>query len=70
MSDGIFKIVTCDRCGFEVRIPREEAKIMGSRVPDGWGFALGTAQETDLCPACYKEYKRLTEIFMRRERSR
>lgn len=64
MSDGMYKIITCDRCGFELRIPRNEADQMTARLPDGWGCAEGKAQETDLCPVCYEKYKDLTKDFM------
>ena len=65
MSDGIYMIITCDRCGFELRIPRNEADQMTARLPDDWGWAVGKAQETDLCPACFEKYKRLSRDFMR-----
>ena len=64
MSDGMYKIVTCDRCGFEVRIPRKEADEMSGRVPEGWGFAHGKPQQSDLCPKCLKEYEILVNKFM------
>lgn len=64
MSDGIYKIITCDRCGFEYRIPKEEADAMTKRLPEGWGFASGKAHETDLCPKCLEEYKKLVRNFM------
>ena len=64
MSDGIYKIITCDRCGFELRIPKKEADEMTARLPNGWGCAEGKAQETDLCPKCLEEYKKLVKNFM------
>lgn len=64
MSDGIYKIITCDRCGFELRIPKYEADQMTARLPDNWGSAEGKAQENDLCPTCFEKYKRLSRDFM------
>lgn len=65
MSDGIYKIITCDRCGFELRIPEKEADKMTSRLPDDWGFTYGEPHGSDLCPKCFKEYKVLVSKFMK-----
>lgn len=65
MSDGMYKIVTCDRCGYEVRIPKSEADKMASRIPDGWSFTYGKSHGSDLCPKCFEKYKILVRNFMK-----
>lgn len=65
MSDGLYKIITCDRCGFELRIEKSKADQMLSRLPKDWGAASGKAHETDLCPKCLEEYRILVENFMK-----
>lgn len=65
MSDGLYKIITCDRCGFEERIKKSKADQMFSRLPKNWGTASGKAHETDLCPKCLAEYRILVENFMK-----
>ena len=65
MSDKMYKIITCDRCGFELRIPEKEADKMTSRLPDDWGFTYGEPHGSDLCPKCFEEYKIRVNKFMK-----
>ena len=68
MSDGLYKIITCNRCGFEERIEKSKADQMTTRLPKTWGYASyasGKAHETDLCPKCLEEYRILVENFMK-----
>lgn len=64
MSDGIYKIITCDRCGLEIRIEKSKADQMATRLPKNWGAAPGKAHEADLCPRCFSEFKILVANFM------
>ena len=66
MSDGIYKIITCDRCGFELRIPKNEADQMTARLPDNWGVTYEKPHGSDLCPKCFKEYQILVSKFMKK----
>lgn len=48
-------IVICDRCGKEVDLD------YGLKVPQNW--FQDDLQDKDLCPKCYKEYKKYLEGF-------
>lgn len=64
MSDGIFKIVTCDRCGFEKRVTKNDDEWM-IRLPLNWGSASIFPLHWDLCPSCYDEFKVIVKEFVK-----
>lgn len=49
-------LVTCDGCGKESEL--FENSFTDFRLPEGWGNPSDVDDKIDLCPKCYKNYKK------------
>lgn len=61
---GYYKIATCDRCGFEKRIPKDDPDDL-LRLPNGWQ-GIVTPKKWDLCPICKSIYNEMMFDFIGR----